>query len=519
MALMGACTPQVETPEPQPPAVDTATSAPTTPAAVVEAPVVEEGLGRGVVIATNAEAPSVAPARHVSEHGARINHLTNNGLFRTYYYDLSPIPDLVVEWAAISDTLFEFTLHQGVMFHNGEELTAYDVVASLAYVRNYPEARAAHGSVYSAEVVDRFTLRIDTGEPNALLFFDLAAQGNLVMPESLINAGHDFQADPVGSGPFVFDEWRLGDSISVVAFDNHFNPERSANVESITFRIIPEGSSRTIALEIGEVDFIVEVPFTDLHRLEDHQDITVFMRQGVGYNFMLMNNDLPMFNNVYVRRAIDMAIDKEAAVLASLDGVATPAWANVPLVFPGSSSEGVRSFDPNGARALLAEHNIDPSTINFEMLVFNEEGRRRAEVAQSNLADIGMTTTISLIDLATYLSLTQFGDFEAGFSGFSAHSLLAFLRATSHIDSIDAQNRSRMYNRELSDLIDQAIATVDPDARLAVLEQASRVANEHVGFIPMHQNMLVRAFNSNLAVPEISAGGSDLYFNMIYWTD
>ena len=475
-------------------------------------------LGRGLVVATQNEAPSIAPARHSAVAGSFKNVLTHNGLFRQNYYDLEPVPDVVASWTAISDTLFEFTLYEGIMFHNGEEMTAYDVVASVDYVRNYPYARAAHGSIVSAYVVDRYTFRLDTGEPNAMLFPDLTHQGNMVMPRSLIETGHDFTANPVGSGPFVFEDWRFGDSLTFVRFEDYFDRNRTARIDYVHWRIIPEGSSRTIALEIGEVDYIVEVAFPDIPRMQDNPNITVFVQPGVTYNFLLLNNDLPMFSNVYVRRAIDMAIDKEAAVLASVDGFGVPIWENVPTVFAGASSEGIRSFDPDGARALLAEHGVDPADITFSMLASNEEGRRRGEVVQANLADIGIHTTIEMTDLSTYLNVTQFGDYEAGFGGFTSATLIGFLRGTSHINSIDAQNRSRMYNRELSDLIDRAIATIDTPARLAILEEASRVANEHVGFIPMHLGMVIRAFNANLAAPEISATGA-LNFNMVYWAD
>jgi len=521
--LVGAFAACQPTPaEPTPPtgtAPPTQATTPTQPAAPGDAaPAAAEPISRGLVIATQNEPPSVAPGRHVALAGGFMNALTHNGLFKMNYSDLEPIFDLITGWTAVSDTVFEFTLREGVTFHNGEEMTAYDVVASMFYLRTYPEARAQHGSIVYSYVVDRYIFRLDTGTPNAALFVDLTNQANFILPQSLIDAGHDFTADPVGSGPFVFDEWRTGDMLNFTRFDNYFDTDRAAQLEYVTWRIIPEGSSRTIALETGEVDYIVEVAFPDIPRLQSDPNIYVQIIPGTAFNFLLLNNDLPYFENVYVRRAIDMAIDKEAAVIASVDGFGIPLWRNTPPVFAGSSDIGIRSFDPDGARALLAEHNIDPSNISFAMLASNEEGRRRGEVVQANLADIGILTTIEMVDLATYLNVTQFGYYEAGFGGFIASNLIQFLRGTSHIDSINAQNRSRMYSRELSDLVNEAIATVDADARLAVLYEASRVANEHVGFIPMHQGMLVRAFNSNLVAPELSATGS-MHFNMVYWVE
>ena len=517
--FLSACTQPQSIAPADPAAPQTTQQAP--PATQAQAPAAqaaEQVSGRGMRAAIQGETPSITPARHTSLIGHFKNVMTHNGLFRICYDTLNPIPDLIESWEAISDTVFEFRLREGIYFHNGEELTAYDVVASFAYNRTYPDTRANHTSFDEATVVDRYTLRIDTGVPNAMIFFELAHQANFITSASLIEAGHDFTVDPVGSGPFVFESWASGDSLMFVAFDNYFDVERQPILEYVEWRIIPEGSSRTIALEVGEVDFVVEVAFPDIPRMEADPNITVFQRPGTAYNFLLLNNDLPYFNNQYVRWAIDMAIDKEAAVIASVDGFGIPIWENTPNIFPGASREGIRSFDPDGARALLAEQGIEPDTISFEMFASSEEARRRGEVVQANLADIGIATTIVMGDTATYLNITQFGYYEAAFGAFTTTNLLSFLRGTSHIDTIDGQNRSRMYNRELSDLVDQAIATIDEDARNAILENASKIANEHIGFIPMHLSLLIRAFNADLVVPEIAANGF-MNFNMAYWTN
>lgn len=515
VGALSACTP-TEQPETTTPTAQAEASPGTTPEEVPAAEVAE--ISRGLILATQNEAPSVAPARHTSVAGGYKNILTHNGLFRVDHETLEPVPDLVANWRAISDTLFEFTLHEGILFHNGEEMTAYDVVASMHYVRTLPYARASHGSVVDAEVVDRYTFILDTGEPNAMLLFDLTLQGNFIMPAALIEAGHDFSAEPIGSGPFVFDDWRLGDSLTFTRFEDYFDTERAARVEYVHWRIIPEGSLRTIALEGQEVDFIVEVATADIPRMQDDPNITVEMIAGTAHNFLLLNNEHPPFDNVYVRRAIHMALDKEAMVLAGLDGFAIPTWANMPTVFAGSSLEGTREFDPEASVALLSEHGIDPASIQFEILASNEVARRMGEVVQANLADIGIEVSIAMIDLASWLTVTASEDYEAAFGSFTASNILTFFRSTSHTASINGPNRSRMNNQEITDLIDEAIATIDTAARVAILEEVSRLSNEHVGFIPNYLSMVTRAFNSNLVVPEVHATGA-LNLNMVYWTE
>ena len=272
IGVLGACapeqTPQIEqaqAPAAQTPPPAQAPQPAPTPEPAQPTPV--EGATGSLIIATENETPSIAPARHASTAAAFKNSMTHNGLFRIHYDTLEPLPDLVESWRAIDDTLFEFTIHQGIYFHNGDYMTAADVVASLYYVKNYPEAEIAQRSIVAAEVVDTYTLTIYTGTPNAMLFFDLAHQGNSIMPMSLIESGHDFISNPVGSGPFIFQEWRSGDSLTFTAFDNYFDTARAPRIQDITWRIIPEGASRTIALEMGEVDYVLEVATMDIPRL------------------------------------------------------------------------------------------------------------------------------------------------------------------------------------------------------------------------------------------------------------
>lgn len=510
---------------PPPPAVDTGGTTVTTPTPTptpggttpTPTPVPADVEQRPIILALQSETPSVAPGRHTTLVGHFLHTLTHNGLFRLEYSNLTPTPDVIDGWTALSDTLFEFNITPGIMFHNGEELTAHDFVASFAYTRTYPFAVTVHGSIAEAIAIDDFTLHIDTGEPNAMLFFDLAHHGNWVMPRSLIEVGHDFNVNPIGTGPFVFENWDAGNEITFTRNDNYFDADRFPIVPSLTWRLIPEGSSRTIALETGEIDLIVEVPLPDIPRMQADPAITVFERAGLTYHSMGMNNEAHPFDNRYVRLAVDLALDKEAMVIASLDGFGIPMWQNVPPL-PGESAVNGGRFDPDAARALLAEHNLDPATLGFEMLVSTEEQRRRAEVAQANLADIGIATTISMMDFATQLSVTQAGDHQASFGAFTSANLMGFLRGTMHSDSIGAQNSSRINSPELDALIDRAIATIDEAERIAVLQEASALANYIRGVAPNSMNILFRAHNANLRVPEIGANGF-MFLNVAYWTE
>ena len=519
ISVLGACTPNN-----QPATTPDTSAAPVTPTPVTPTPgatptvppVPANGATGSIVIADEAEPPVIAPARHASLHASYQNSLNFNSLFRLNYSDLRPVPDLVESYRAINDTTWEFTIFEGIRFHNGEEMTAYDVVASLLYVKNYPDAAAFQLSVVDAEVVDRYTLTIYTGTPNAMLFSDLLHQTHSIMPKSLIESGHDFLVQPIGSGPFVFETWNVGDSLVHTAFDDYFNPERAARIRELTWRIIPEGASRTIALEMGEIDYIVQVAAADIPRMQEHPDIDLFFGTGTQHNAILLNNDLPKFQDVRVRRAIDMAIDKEAVLLVGLEGFGTVVYNQVPINFVGVSHEGENRFDPEGAKALLAETGIDPSTLDFSLIASNDARVRMGEIIQANLAELGITVSIERMDLAAFMSATTEGRYETAIANFTASNLLTFFNGMLHSRSIDGANRARINVPEIDALIDQAVVTIDEAARIAIYGEITRLANENTGTIPLFQAMVVRAFSSNLAVPETSATGA-LNVNMMYW--
>ena len=520
IGLLGACTP-TDTPAPPTPPTEAAPATPAAPAPTPTTPVApppaEAELGRGVIIATANEAPSITVGRHNSLTAGFKNVTTHNGLFRQDYATLTPVPDLVESWVAVSDSVFEFTIFEGITFHNGDIMTAYDVAASLEYMRTTPDARSAQLSIESWEVLDELTIRIDTGEPNAMLFIDLAHTGNFIVPMSLIESGHDFSTHPVGSGPFVFEEWRLGDSLLFTAFDNYFDAPRAAKVEYLSWRIIPEGASRTIALEAGEVDYIVEVAFSDIPRLDADPNITVLQRPGTGHFSIILNTEVAPFDNMNVRRAIDMAINRDALVIAGFEGLALPTNVSVPAVFEGASTDNTRAFDPEAAMALLAEEGFAPGDISFEMIVDNEERRRMAEVAQSNLADVGIETHITMNDMTASLQRQADGNFEAAFGGFTASNLLGFMRAMLTTEP-ERSNRSNIDHPDVNELIFTALTTIDLSAQQALLHEASSIVNYYSFLVPTHQNLIIRAFNSNLVSPEVSATGA-MNLNMIFWAE
>ena len=148
-------------------------------------------------------------------------------------------------------------------------------------------------------------------------------------------------------------EWKRGDSVEFEAFADYFDGE--APIKHMTWKIIPEGSSRTIALEAGEIDFIVEVEAMDYDRLAGNDEVAIYEYDATEHNWMMLNNEKPGLDNENVRKAMDCAIDKESVIAVALNGRGTAIYSQAPNNMPGASEENVNSFDIEQAKKYMDE--------------------------------------------------------------------------------------------------------------------------------------------------------------------
>ena len=469
-----------------------------------------------IVIATMSETPSLSPYDHNATAGVYMNLLTYSTLFRTDV-EMNPQPNLVESYENTSETEWVFKLKQGVKFHNGDEMKAEDVVASIEYGKTCAEVNLYNQCVETIEAVDEYTIKITTPGPSAILLNHLCHHGNAIVPKKLLDEGHDFASDPVGTGPYKLVEWKRGDSVEFEAFADYFDGE--APIKHMTWKIIPEGSSRTIALEAGEIDFIVEVEAMDYDRLAGNDEVAIYEYDATEHNWMMLNNEKPGLDNVNVRKAMDCAIDKESVIAVALNGMGTAIYSQAPNNMPGASEENVNSFDAEQAKKYMEESGVDPASIEMSIICSNDTKKRAAEVIQANLKDtLGINTTIESMDLATYMSVTAEGNYTASIGGYSSSDLLSYVVGVYHSSSINASNKTRLNDPEVDALIDQAKVTIDEAERVAILEQLSAKLNEICSQAPLWQPLTMRAFNAGLQGVEVNDGGS-LYFENVYWAE
>ena len=188
-----------------------------------------------IVIATANETPSLSPTEHNAVAGSYMNLLTYNTLFRSGM-DLEPEPDLVDTYENVDDSTWQFKIKEGVKFHNGETMTADDVVASIQWAQTFAEVNLYNSDIVSISKIDDLTVEIKTDGPDAMLLSNLTHHGNAIVPKKLIDEGHDFNSDPIGSGPYKLVEWKRGDSLTFEAFEDYF--DGAPKIKNMTWKII-----------------------------------------------------------------------------------------------------------------------------------------------------------------------------------------------------------------------------------------------------------------------------------------
>ena len=467
----------------------------------------------GIIIATANEPPTLHPYLHSAVAASYMNYLTFDYFLRGNVDTLEPEAGAITAWETTSDTEWVFTIRDDITYHNGEKATAEDFVASMYYARENESYTSNYSAFFeSAEVIDDTHFKVVTKDVYAKTLYDMSSFR--VLDKDLIEAGHDFNADPIGSGPYIFQTWELGDHLDFVANENYW--EGAPAIKNMTWRIIPEGSSRTIALEAGEIDMIIEVETNDLARLEESAEIAVTNIPGTSFNWLILNNEVAPFDNQDFRHFMNCAIQKDALVMVALNGAGTGNYRQSPGMFAGATDENMDEYNPELAKQYLEKSGIDPTTVVFSTICSDDVKRRCAEVIQATLAEYGITMNIESMDLATYLSAAAEGNFQATIGGCTTSNALGFVEYKYHSSMIGGSNFTRTADEQIDALYNEAVKTLDETKRMELVSAAIARIQELCPQIPTYSANVVRAYDADLQGFRVNASGNT-YWQHTSW--
>lgn len=457
-----------------------------------------------LTIALHVEPATLGTVDNDSLASIYMNLLTYNLLFKADPETLDVVPDLCESYTQPSDTEYVFKLREGVMFHHGKELDADDVVASIKNAQTMPASEPYTGLMKEVEALSKYEVKITLAQPYSNLLYDLAYHFNYILPADLLESGHDFSSEPVGTGPYKFVSWDRGSSLVFEKNDAYWDESEMPVIKTITWKIIPEGTSRTLALETGEVDVIYSVETADVARLQADNRFHVEQKTSVDNFYMCLNTDVAPFNDVNLRQAISHAVDREAIIAAALNGYGTASYSAVPMGYYGSWDGHAAEYNVDKAKEYLNSWGGDPASVNLVILVRTDEHIRVATVIQSCLSDIGIQVTIEQIDNPSWVSRRTAGDYIASITSWSPSNCFTYL--TRYASSRAASMPGALQDAETDALI-EAMKSASGDSQLEAMHAVVERVNDLSPHINLWQAEYFRAWDARLEGITISASG------------
>ena len=413
-------------------------------------------------------------------------------------------PLLATSWERVDERNWRFHLRDDVYFHNGEKMTANDVLYSLTRATGPDGAKVSYImsaiDAASSVVEDDNTIVIATYEPFPLLGY-LPYVGAVVVSEKEFTTDIEHaKANPIGTGPFKFVSWDKNDKCVYVRNEEYWG-EKPA-YKNLIIRTVVEANSRVIELETGNVDISYDVPANDIPRLEQNPDTAIARTMSTAFSYLGMNNAKAPFDNQKFRLAVDYAIDQNALAESVFRGMAkfTPGVVTPNMKYFDDSDVTDR-YDVEKAKALLSEIGYDTTQVLQLWTLENINHVNTCTVLQSMLAEVGINVEIGVYESGTFWSILESGDQDFfigtwGGVGFPEPDNNIF--GPFHSSQIPVNNMIFLADDKLDAMLEEQRALPDGPEREALVKEVQKYQRENAFAIPLVNMEQVVGIRSNV---------------------
>lgn len=324
----------------------------------------------------------------------------------------------------------------------------------------------------------------------------MALGSPIVSPTALEAAGGDMSKSPCGTGPYKLREWNPGENITLEAFDDYWDTDNAPKVKTVVFRVLPESSTRVVALANSEVDIITAVDASSAPVVEGNGD-TVVAIDGLNVNALTFNTTGTL-SDVEVRRAICQAINVDELTEALYGDYAQPAVSFMPLFMaPYAEQVEYPAYDPDAARETLSAAGINDLiilTYTTAMQYNPAGGSALAEAIQGYLSEVGVNATVNAYDWVTFRTKRYEEYFDLALTGWAGDNgdpdnfmnLLA--------GSGSYVQMTGYHSDEYNELVAQGIQTPDGDERDAIYLRLEQLVAQDLPCRPLSHASTVCAY-------------------------
>ena len=436
------------------------------------------------------------------------------------------VPSLVADYSVSDDGLtYSFTIRDDVFFTNGVQMTANDV--KYTFVRlltaggvntEIPEevvgAEALENGeaddLEGIEVIDDYNLTVTLSAPNAGFIAELTSPAMSIVCQSVVenaeNIGLNID-EVVGSGPYMIVEWVPNDHHTLVRNDNYWGEKPSASA-AVRY-VVPDASTQNLMFQNGELD-IIDLDNLDAAIISSTYKTTyadsIVAGHRVGVTYMAMNENNEFLSDVNVRKAVQMAINRQAILDVLYDGdgiiengiIATGVWGHNPDL-------PEIEYNPDEARQLLTDAGYAENEVTFELALDNSAGatfEMLYQQVQQDLAAIGIKTNIERYDESAWLEMRKSGEMDSFFATWTMdYNDPANIMDVFYGSADNTAGRSLNYpDTEIMARVRAASSIVDDDERMAEYQALEeKIIVEDAAWVPMYERAHLFAIGENVA--------------------
>lgn len=412
--------------------------------------------------------------------------------------DLDPQPWLAESWERTGEGVFEFTIREGVTFHNGAPLTAEEVVWSWKLLTE-PGWAQEWLSLKPEDVtkVDDMTVEFTTSPPNEMFVGSGVTHNWFSIQHPDREVGN-----PIGTGPYTVEEIKKDQYVKVSAFDDYWRGPPTTS--ELTFREITDPNTRALALEGGKVDVAVQLPRTRVNSFRNTDKINVQTQMSTEAGFVEINTGSPPTDDVRLRKALNYAVSQEQLVGTVLNGVGEPARGHIVPLLYWSAHDSLPEYGPDQAKA---KQLVEASAYNGETLQLYVEkgvsgGETMAQIIQQTASEIGVNISVKVVEGGAYREARNNGEGHLFFKENGPHAAdgdwLLYGTFYSGYESSYSSGQMHQLGDQLNSLILKGHQAGDRETRIEAFGEAQKILMEKAALIPLYYHEYVVGSSSSI---------------------
>ncbi|KZM50519.1 ABC transporter substrate-binding protein [Labrenzia sp. OB1] len=429
------------------------------------------------------------------------------------------VPQIATGWSQDSDTEITFDLREDIVFHDGEKLTAEDVVYSIERITDPDFASPQLGQfnkIIKAEALGDFKVKLTTDGPYPALLAQLIKLS--IVPEHVASSvtSEEFNAAPVGSGPYKFVKWDRGVEVTVEKNDGYWGDK--GPFETVSFKGVPDASTRMANLQAGTADLVVTLNADLAQQLESSGRGVVKNVNTERVAYFAMNSTKAPLDDMELRKAIGYAIDREGIVEGLLGGYPKVVDQMLsPAHFGWKDGMTGFTYDPEKAKEIIAGLG-DDAKVEMALATSPVFDQRVVQAIQQMLTEVGLNASIEIVDMATWLKDQQTSNDQAPLLTFSRWSC-----ACQDPDGImypllhSSSAWSRFSDPKIDALLDAARGELDLEKRAALYAEINGLAVEKAAILPLYQAAIIYGASDKLEWQPTS--NESMFLNRMGWSE